>query len=157
MGELNCENIVVWNDEGWQVVSNGLQGSVLKLISFQGKIYAGGAFMNNDSTNTLFSIAYYESDSWHSMGSGIAGVVSTMSVYNNQLFVGGAFSLVNGEEMFNLVKWTGSEWGNCDSGITGDEEGMVSSLEVFDNKLFIFGIFDSANGINCNNAIVYTE
>ena len=90
-------------------------------------------------------------------GSGIAGVVSTMSVYNNQLFVGGAFSLVNGEEMFNLVKWTGSEWENCDSGITGDEEGMVSSLEVFDNKLFIFWIFDSANGINCNNAIVYTE
>lgn len=157
IGYVNCENIAVWDDVSWQALTNGLPGSILKFISFQGKIYAGGAFMNDDSTNTLFSIAYYESGSWHSLGLGIAGVVTTMSVYKNQLFVGGSFSLVNGEEMFNLVKWTGSDWENCDNGITGEEEGMVSSLEVFENNLYVFGFFDSANSISCNNAIIYSE
>ncbi|SYZ74619.1 exported hypothetical protein [Candidatus Zixiibacteriota bacterium] len=71
--------------------SQGLNGQVLAMIVFDGKLIVGGDFtaVGEIAAN---HIASWDGANWSPLGSGTNAYVTALTVYNNKLVAGGVFT-----------------------------------------------------------------
>jgi hypothetical protein len=142
-----------------EAVGGGLMGSVHALASYQGKLYAGGAFSGN--------FACWDGSMWTYPGSW-DGEIRTLKVIDGVLYIGGNFSgvmrswdgvsftelpgadllevlaiepfggqiVVGGYPTEFLPMWDGSQWTHVDWGLIANG---VYAMAAYDDKLYLGG------------------
>src|SRR5205085_11687075 len=95
----------------WSVLgtstSNGTNGKVNAIISYNGNIVAAGGFTQAGGVNAR-NIAMWNGAVWQPLGSGIgtgAGdTVYVLSIYNGNLYAGGIFTTASGVTVNNVAR-----------------------------------------------------
>lgn len=158
-GDVEANNIVIWNGVRWQImgtgpgVLNGVNGSVNAIAVSGDIVYVGGQFTNAGGT-PVQNIARYSKSSktWAKAGGGVSGnnaFVSSLVVDGDQLFVGGTFTTAGGRPANNVAVWdinTG-QWSALGAGV----EGNVNALAKGPDGLYVGGSFSSAGGVASNS------
>ncbi|TWT41966.1 Cortical protein marker for cell polarity [Phycisphaerae bacterium RAS1] len=139
-----ASNIVRWNGASWSAVDSGTNGSVLKLLSWNGSLYACGTFTTAGGVSA--SVARWNGTSWAAVGTNISGVelLSDLCVHNNELHVCGKMRISGGTQRWHVARWNGATWsavGGYFSGPLGND--TVLSIQSFGDDLYAGGSFMS--------------
>lgn len=139
--------------DNWTVlgnsVSNGTNGNVYAIVSYNGnKIVAGG--FTQAGTTPARNIASWNGTSWSALGNGIgtgAGdTVYSLCVYNGNLYAGGLFVTASGVTVNNIAKWNDTTW----SAVTTGTDAQVQAMIVYNSQLIVGGEFGNAGGVTAN-------
>lgn len=117
-------HIARWNGDFWQPVGRfDLGGPVYALAEFQGELYAGGSFSNQDPF--MSNIAKWDGNVWTPVGAGMDNPVYCLTVFDDgsgpALYAGGSFTGSGPQPLSGVARWDGSNWspvGFIDSGGT---------------------------------------
>ncbi len=138
--------IAKWNGATWSQLGTGVDGEVDVLYVFNGKLYAGGRFLNAGGIPVSY-IASWDGSVWADLEGGVNGYVTALTYYNNTLIAGGYFTSANGPANY-IASWNGSLWSPLGSGM-GGAQGQVMALTVF-SDLYAAGYFTTAGGLPAN-------
>ena len=119
-------NIVVrWDGTTWQSLGDGellppFPNAVRAFGVYDGKLYAGGQFIEADGTDVGFVACwngkYWGSFShWGSVGFGMNNNVFALAAFDGKLFAGGAFTVAGVEPANYVAFWDGDAWHALDS------------------------------------------
>jgi len=128
----------------WSTVGAGATNSVSTFAIYNGKLIAGGGFINMNGL-TVNYIAKWDT-AWSFLGSGMNANVNAMVVYNGDLYAAGGFTKAGGNNANYIAKWDGSSWSALGTGLNGP----VFSLAVHNNELCVGGSFNNAGGVPAN-------
>ncbi len=151
-------NTTVYNYGPYVAYTIGNAANVNALLSFNGRLYAGGDF---EMSSGITCIAQWNGYSWAPVGYGILGVsVNALAAYNGNLFAGGYFyqantSNGNGTLANSIAKWVDTAWQPVDSGV--NVTGTIQALVEYNGALYAAGSFNTAGSLNVSNIAVYTE
>lgn len=158
-----ANNIATFDGTSWAALGAGLEGSpqyamVRSLTTFNGSLYAGGAFATTGGS-PLPGVARWTGSSWGALGGGLwspdpgTGVpaifVHAMTTFNGELIVAGSFQRVNGAAgplANNIARWNGTSWQTMGAG----SNSAVCALAVHNNELYAAGTFTSIGGVSVN-------
>lgn len=145
--------IAKWNGSTWQALPTEPNAVVYELktedVGSGQRLLAGGDFTLMGSQN-LSSIAQWDGSVWSSVdgGFGVNGFVYTMDRFDvgngSGLYVGGAFDLVNGLPITNIVKRSGGQWLEVDSGTNASVLALASHDAGMGPALYAGGYFSWA-------------
>jgi trimeric autotransporter adhesin len=131
--------------------SNGVNGDVLALAVFSGKLYVGGGFNALGSGTAANRIAAWDGSAWSTVGVGLGNVVYALWPMPSRLIVGGAFTtLGDGTTSAKLIaSWSGSAWSTLPSGTSNGLSGIpnqtppaaVQALVGNGSTIFVGGNF----------------
>lgn len=127
--------------EGWWdgFDALGLSDGVDELFPFEGKLFAGGAFIEAGPVEALH-IAAWDGEGWSPMGAGFSGgrgtTVTGLAVYDGGLVAVGFFDGSGDTELHNVARWSGSEWTPLGSGV----DGLIFDATEFEGDLYIGGV-----------------
>jgi hypothetical protein len=138
----------------WSALAGGMNGKVFSLVSFNGKLVAGGSFTTAGGVAAQ-NIAAWDGSSWSPLGEGVSSdssgfyiaSVGALAVYRGQLIAAGAFNLAGGKPVNRIAMWNGSEWNALGEGIIDG----VSAIAVFRDRLIVGGSFDSTSSALTSN------
>jgi hypothetical protein len=138
----------------WSALAGGMNGKLFSLVSYNGKLVAGGSFTTAGGVAAQ-NIAAWDGSSWSPLGEGVSSdssgfyiaSVGALAVYRGQLIAAGAFNLAGGKPIKRIAMWNGSEWNALGSGVAGG----VNALSVFQDRLIVGGRFDSAGIASASN------
>jgi hypothetical protein len=130
----------------WSALAGGTDGAVLSLVSYDGKLVAGGSFTTAGGVAAQ-NIAAWDGSSWSPLGEGVSSEspsfygasVEALAVYRGQLIAAGTFNRSGGKPVNRIAMWNGSEWTALGSGMAS----AASALAVFRDRLIVGGRFDS--------------
>lgn len=127
------------NGYSWHALGLGFDGVVNDIVSFEGKIYAGGSFTTADG-NPATSIAFWDGTTWQSAGC-LYGAVYDLQVYENELYAAGDFDVCAAMSEVNIAKLgENNVWSQMPP-----VEGHVNAMEVFEGALYLGGNFNWLN------------
>ncbi len=142
---------IACNDgQRWRGLSQGINGNVLDIVSYNGAVVAGGAF-SAAGDEILDFIAEYRTGEWQPLGDGLAftnatsgspGDVRAMAVFQGDLYVVGLFNQADGQPTPGLARWDGQTWSAVGEGINFPGSDMV----VWNDQLIITGTTPSGLG-----------
>jgi hypothetical protein len=148
-----------WASSTWSDVGGGFDGPDVDALAVgpDAKIYAGGRFSKNGTTNTR-NLARWDGSAWEpiysSLADGVNSNVYTLAFSGQDLWVGGAFRL-NGSLSGNYVsRWnlTDHQW-HTPGGNTPN--GTVYAVLVDYPNIYYGGAFTYAGGIQANGVARY--
>jgi len=102
---LPANNVAFWDGDSWQPLGEGLNGPVIALTVYNGRLIAGGDFTEAGG-QPANNIAAWDGSQWSPLGSGVNGEVWELLVYHNDLVVSGDFSLAGGKLSPFISLWT---------------------------------------------------
>ena len=134
------------------------------MASFQGDLYAGGAFSEigadqvggGNGRVAVDNIAVWDGSAWADVGGGIretssipaAVPITDMVEFNGLLVVAGKFDQAGSLGVANIVAWDGTQWQPLGDGLSGGDPQVtlrvVNDLLVFDGSLYAFGNFSQS-------------
>ena len=99
-------------------LGTGMNGAVYSLTTFNGALYAGGAFTKAGGT-TVNYIAKWNGSAWSSVGSGMNGNVRALTTFNGELYRGRRVH-EGGQQIGSnrIAKWNGSAWSKLGTGMS---------------------------------------
>ena len=155
-GELDLNNMTVWNGEAWgrvgigPGVQNGVNGFVNAMAILYGVLYTGGQF-DSGGGRAMMNIGAYDIQrrEWYGIGdisatSGFASV-NAICVDGDNIYVGGVFDRVDGRPMENIAGYNvlAKRWFPLDSGI----QGTVNAIAKGPDGIYVGGSFSSAGSV----------
>lgn len=144
--ERGIANLASWNGEGWMGLGDGLPGPIRALRSHEGKLIAGGRFLDLDRPG-IRNIASWNGTSWEPFGGGLYGgdeMVQTITVHRGEIYAGGSFTLADDGHANKVGRWDGTRWFDLAAGVIGD--GEVHQMLPFRNALIAVGRFAQVSG-----------
>ena len=134
-----------WEDRFYR---SGIDGPAFGLISYQGKLIAGGAFLQAGEATSRY-VAAWDGMRWTPMGIGMNSVAVCFVEYQGALIAGGNFQTADGSTVNHIARWDGNAWVPLGEGTNGP----VWALTVHEGKLVAGGLFSKAgNAIAVNLA-----
>lgn len=149
----------------WSALGTGVGSSndiVSSIISFNGKLIAGGIF-DTAGNVAASNVAAWNGSVWSAVGNGLNSIsdkngtklsVRAFAVYNNELYAGGHFDSADNVYASGIAKWNGTAWTAVGGGIAGYTHDGSDSLRagiyamaVYNNELYVAGNFTRAGGI----------
>jgi hypothetical protein len=117
--------VLRWDGSTWHSMGDGelvppYPNAVRTLGVYDGKLYAGGQFIDADGTNVGF-VACWNGKYWGSfahwgpVGFGMNNNVFALTAFDDKLFAGGAFTVAGAEPADYIAFWDGSAWHALDS------------------------------------------
>lgn len=108
-GQLEMRNVAVWNEDRWEGLGGGVNGTVTGIVTRGTDVFVGGDFtfayqLSGDSVR-VNRIARWDGMTWHSLGTGLDDPVRDMTVVDDYLYVGGDFSTAGGIRAPHLARW----------------------------------------------------
>jgi len=142
------QGVIKWNGSEWVALGNGI-GATLCLAEYEGKLFAGGAFVASNPNFPENHISSWDGDQWNTVGGGVTGAlvvngdVHDMLVFQGKLFAVGAFEYAGGILAKRIATWDGHEW--CDLG-GGECTGRVFSITTHGDTVYVGGGFTELGG-----------
>src|SRR6188768_1271605 len=92
-------------------LSNGTNGNIYAITSFNGKIIIGGSFTQAGGINAK-NIASYDPalNTFSALGTGITGTVYSLTTRGSELIAGGLITQAGSTNVNNIARWNGSTW-----------------------------------------------
>ena len=121
---------------------------IFDLLAKDGKLYAGGSFLNMGGVNGANNIAVWDGTNWASLGLGVDNPVETIHYIGNDIYISGPFSNAGGSSAIGYAMWDGSTWHPLAGGGP-----YCYSMANLGNDLYVGGEFTSINGgsVSVNN------
>ncbi|MEO8067148.1 MAG: T9SS type A sorting domain-containing protein [Flavobacteriales bacterium] len=126
-------HVARWDGSTYQVLGNGLDGSVECAIEQAGVIMVGGSFQN-ESTD----VAVWNGSTWtySNVFPGMSPAVHALHIHNNELYAAGTASGFAGTDN-RVAKLVGLTWQN----VGGNMNGSILALASFNGDLIMGGVF----------------
>jgi len=161
---IGVSRVARWSGSGeWTALGGGVDGEVLALTTFDGRVIAGGSFANAGGAPANGVAAWDEATgSWSALGDGIFGSVRALLVADDgsgsALYAGGEFDKAGSTAASGVARWNGTTWTALGSGLCC---GGVSALALYDGAIHAGGTIDSTgdepvNGIARWNRVTET-
>jgi hypothetical protein len=120
----------------WQPMSEGTNGKVYAMTSFNGQLIIAGGFSQAGGT-AANNIAKWNGTSYEPLGLGTNDTVYALTVFNNQLIAAGRFMMAGGQNASRIARWNGTSW-MAFPGFFDDE---IKALIVYNSNLIAGGNF----------------
>ncbi len=156
--DSSMAGVMRWNGQSWECPAGGIYSnylihpeiSVNHMISFEGKLYAGGQFNRADKRDVR-NLVYLENDSWKTV-SNVSQRINHFLVLRDTLYVAGNFTEIDGIAANGLAACYKGNWFAVNT--PGIQE--VLGLAVSNGKLLIINsgasyIRQSGNWQQLNN------
>ena len=152
---LSTEKIASWDGANWHAVGTGIgsyadQFSVNAMCTWNGNLYAGGAFDSAGGV-AVQNLAEWNGISWSDFGNGANNDINVLYPYNNDLYVGGYFTSVGSTFANGIAQWDGSSWSELGTGMTVGLSPAVANIYTYNSNLYAGGAFTDASGNTVNN------
>jgi hypothetical protein len=138
-----------FDGQAWKPLTGVLAGdSLLALQPYSGGLYAGGNFMELDTTPARM-LARWDGRKWSSLGTGANGAVRALMLSGDDLLAAGDFTGIGGVPA-RVGRWSGGRWTRLDeaAGTDGLENGSVHALETWEGMVVAGGDFTVAGGLS---------
>lgn len=99
-------SVVSWDGSTWKPMGNRI-GTVLRLRSFDGELFAGGWLYTPEAPYPFDGVMHWDGTRWHSLGSGTNGAVFDLAQLGESIYMAGSFTLAGGRSSFGIAKWDG--------------------------------------------------
>ncbi|TWT41903.1 Cortical protein marker for cell polarity [Phycisphaerae bacterium RAS1] len=158
-GGTPVNNIARWDGTTWTAVggpTNGVNGSVLALKTYEGALVVAGNFSQAGGAPAQ-RLARWNGTSWSALASsGAGGSIRALEMYDDGtgpgLYVGGEFTGINGVSANNVARYKNGTFSALGSGVTGSNG--VNALRAYDDgngpALHVAGNFTTAGGQAAN-------
>jgi hypothetical protein len=120
----------MWDGTQWDVLEDGLEGTVRSIVVADDGAYFGG-WVSRPDDERIHNIAFWNDRQrqWQPLGRGIDGEVISMTLRGSRLYVVGRFLYAtnpDGTQVFSpgITVWDGSTWTGI-RGIPGDVRAMT--------------------------------
>ncbi len=153
-GDVEANNIAVWDGTKWAALGSGIPGGAVHAIAISGSdVYAGGSFASAGGVAAT-GVARWNGATWSALGSGLGGDIITpqgtayaLAVSGSHLYVGGDFDTAGGNTANNIARWSGTSWSSLGGGVTSSASiGEIRALAVDSSGVYVGGRFDRAGG-----------
>ncbi|OWY73125.1 hypothetical protein B7486_01900 [cyanobacterium TDX16] len=155
-GQGISRSIALWDGQGWQSMSPGLNAAVVAMTTFNGELVVGGAFTATVGAGggaPVNCIAQRAGNSWQPMPAGVNNGmdnhVHALTVFGGDLIAGGLFTMAGGTTAHSIARWDGNTWNPLGAGMGGTDP-TVNALAVYEGKLIAGGRFSTADGHPAN-------
>jgi hypothetical protein len=129
------ERVTLWDGVKWSPMGNGLDGTVIALVSGSNRVYAGGYFTPAAGSGSY--VSQWNGTNWSPMAGGLNSVVHALVSGSNRVYVGGGFdSLASGSY---VSQWNGASWSPMGGGLNS----TVYAIASGSNRVYAGGDFDS--------------
>lgn len=161
-GGVSSPNVIGWDGERFQPIGSGLNGEVLAMAVWNGKLVAGGDFTAaGDGFPTLAHVAMFDPESaeWEALGAGLSGFpsgygswrIGGLCVHDGDLHATGRFRTSGGATLNGVARYdsASNSWQPLGSGISGMSSGNVgTAITSHDGELWLSGWFQSIGGVS---------
>lgn len=141
-GGWPASNVAIWDGSSWRPAGAGLNGTVVQILEYNGRLVATGGFTKS-GLDSVGYVAAWNGSGWEEIGCCLSapagGSVTEAAVLGGSLFVGGrlagggaaysVYELVDGEFLFR---------GGFDAGI--------GALATVNGEIYVGGDFKQVNG-----------
>jgi hypothetical protein len=144
-----------WTGDHWEPLGDTFAGTVLALVYFDQRLYAGGEFQSIANQSAAY-LAEWTGAAWKPLEAELDGSVRVLESHGGSLYVGGKFKRAGSVQLNGIGKWNGTDWSPLGQGFGGgqwvtgqvDESQTVVNAMVFapDGRLFAGGCFTLADG-----------
>jgi len=146
-GGVPANNIAKWNGTAWSALGDGLDDTVMCLLTHGTDLYAGGWF-NYSGIIALNHIARWDGANWSALGGppspGTNNLVNAMAMDGNgHLYAGGSFTTAGGVSASRVAKWDGGNWSALGDGVDDTIDTLVVDGS---NNVYAGGWFLNAGG-----------
>lgn len=155
-GSLDVKNIARWDGSNWDYVDSGLEYTGATTVStlrvYNGNLYAGGNYIETDTTKGF--ISKWDGTGWSNVGDGLkytgATTVSTIYMYefDKKLIVEAKYAVDtnHSDSFYAMQTWNDSTWEAMD----GETDLAVFALEIINGTLYAGGDFSEIAGISAS-------
>lgn len=161
-GGLSTPNICAWNGTSFRQLGSGLNGEVLALVEWNGRIVAGGDFtFNGSGTRQLHHVAVLDPEmtEWSALGDGLGNFpsgygswrIGGLCVHEGELYATGRFQSSGGTTLNGVARFDEptAQWRPLGSGISGMSNGNVgTAIASHEGELWLSGWFQSIGGVS---------
>ncbi len=142
-----------WNGTSWGALGSGIADdwqyeTVKALKEYSGRLYAGGGFYTDDSTDNDY-FAYFDGTNWIYPG-GIDNYVYAIDDFGGSLVVGGYFQNINGSTCQGTASFNGTSF-SCMGGGIESTHPIVNNFITFNSELYAGGQFGGESGYQTPN------
>lgn len=162
IGGVDSPNVIAWDGETFHRLGSGLNGEVLAMTVWQGRLIAGGDFTAaGDGEPGLMHVAMLdpENNDWTPLGAGLGGFpagygswrIGGLCVHEGELYATGRFRTSGGATLNGVARFDAKsqQWRPLGSGISGMSNGNVgTAIASFDGELWVSGWFQTIGGVN---------
>jgi len=137
--------IFAWDGSAVTKLENGVDGSVLCLLSFDNHLVVAGAFTHvfkQWGSVRTGGLAMWDGKKWteNPLGAIVNGVVTNMATNGTNLFIGGRFKNVGSIAADGIAMWDGKVWHALHpQGLSGEVTALTASASL----LYLAGTFRS--------------
>ena len=144
-----------WDGEQWATLGSdggvGLNAVARSLISWNGSLYATGAFTIANyraaSTEVAASrVARWNGTQWSALGAGLSNTGELMVIADDQLVVSGFFTSAGGVAAKQLARWDGQQW-----------TALASDLAIPSFPLAVTSMLSTPDGLLVAGQFPYAE
>ncbi len=121
-------------------------GNVNTIATFDDRMYAGGGFLQVNSSNAFF-IASNGGSSWTAVGSGVNSNIYSLAAYDNALYAAGAFTSAGNIPAKHIARWDGTAWSIVGGNLQGSNNQNARQVFAWNGALYVCGSFTSAGGV----------
>lgn len=145
MDGIYCKNVAKWDGTQWSAIGGGIgtmgnfDAHIKSLVSYHGKIYAGGVDINVGSgTDLLWSTG----GGWTSVNATFV-YVCALKVFQDKLYAGtGTFyTTLPTYWRCEVASFNDTTWHNTGKGPRGGGSNPILTLDIFNDSLFTGGNF----------------
>ncbi len=161
-GGVNSPCIAGWDGKAFRPLGSGLNGEVLALTVWNGRLIAGGDFTAaGDGSPALSHVAMLdpESNEWEPLGAGLGGFpagygtwrIGGLCVHDGELYATGRFTTSTGPALNGVARFDASvgQWRPLGSGISGMGSGNVgTAITSYNGELWLSGWFSQVGGVS---------
>ena len=124
-------------------------GPVNEMTSWNGSLFAGGAF-DHSGTTPIANIAQWTGAEWFPLGGGVDGPVYGMKAGPDGLYVCGVFLHADTLTVNGLARWDGSSWHTVHDlpQLYSGDINRIFDLAFYNGELYIGGKFNGVGGMN---------
>ncbi len=134
-GASRARGVARWAGDRWEALGDGLGGSTLDLVRYDGGIVACGSFAPPPAPSP--NVAIWDGEAWRALGEGLPAVERALAVYEGDLHCG-------------PYRWSGSEWQNL---LQTDD--VVRDLAIWNGRLVAAGDFLTAGDLAVDHAVAW--
>ena len=156
-GGVTTTNIGYWDGSAWHALGDGLGTAgtltppVRAIAVNNGKVYAGGGFINSGA-QSITNLAAWDGTTWSAVGGGVNGNVFALAFKGSDLYAGGAFTQAGATVATNMARWDGATWSAVGNGLRG---AGVESLAVLNGSVCAAGLFTNSGPLGMTNFAVW--
>jgi trimeric autotransporter adhesin len=147
VADIVASRVARWDlvENAWHPMGAGLNGPVLALNSYGGRIVAAGSFAASGAAPAR-NIAEWTGSAWRQLGGGLDSTVYALHAAGASLYAGGLFTAPgSGAAALNgIAEWRGGGWAQVGLGVADDTLPLVRALVTANGRLYAGGNFTTA-------------